>query len=256
MQRVLALHGIHNFRDYGGYSSTEVGTLPLGRLYRSAQHLGGTAEDLAVVATLDLGAVVDLRSPSEREAAPCPRREGFAATVYRIHSASARAAPHLATHADLRTAEDAREALRRAYAAMPFSPSLIEGLRNYFASLADTGRTHLVHCMAGKDRTGLAVALLHTMLGVHPDDRLADYLMTDRIGNQESRIAAGARAVQAAFPRLNDAGVRVMMGVDPVYLDTAFAIITQRHGTLASYCADVLGVDRSRRQAIIASLSR
>src|SRR5437764_613427 len=80
--RVLALEGIHNFRDFGGYPLTGGGRLARGRLWRSGQHFGATDADLAKVASLGLTAVYDLRSSGERELHPCRRPSDFCARIH------------------------------------------------------------------------------------------------------------------------------------------------------------------------------
>src|SRR5690606_42112561 len=57
---------------------------------------------------------------------------------------------------------------------MPFRPNLVAVLRLYFGALATGGGASLIHCLAGKDRTGFAVGLLHKLLGTHDDDIRAD----------------------------------------------------------------------------------
>ena len=59
--------GIHNFRDYGGWSVAGGGRVREGLLYRSGQHVGATEQDLAAIADLDIRTVIDLRGTSERE---------------------------------------------------------------------------------------------------------------------------------------------------------------------------------------------
>ena len=167
---------------------------------------------------------------------------------------SQKAAPHLAISADLRTVEDVHAAMLASYRAMPFSPSLVEGLRAYFASAADTPGPHLVHCMAGKDRTGLAVAMLHKATGVHVDDMMADYLLTNTVSDAEARIAAGARVVRKTFPHIKDEGVRALMNVDAAYLNAAFDAIRDRYDSFADYLGDILGVDADQRKQLVGRL--
>ena len=144
---------------------------------------------------------------------------------------------------DVSTAEDAHAAMVRLYATMPFRPNLVAIYRLYFDALANREGASLLHCLAGKDRTGIAAALLHSLIGVHHDDLMADYLLTNMAGNVERRIAAGAKVVRASFgPSMDDAAVRTLMSVHPDFLDTAFTTITEHHGSVEAYARDVLGV--------------
>ena len=68
--RVLDLAGIHNFRDYGGYAA-RAGNLRTGTLWRAGQHSDAVDDDLAVVHSLGIATVIDLRGDSERAAHAC-----------------------------------------------------------------------------------------------------------------------------------------------------------------------------------------
>ena len=250
-ERVLPLAGVHNFRDYGGYAVRGGGHLRRGWLFRSAQHRDATPEDLRQIGELGLRVVIDLRGERERHVAPCRRPEGFDAKVLFVNEETSGLAPHIEAARDVGDPEQARAAMCAGYAAMPFRPRLIEAMRLYFEALAETDGPTLIHCMAGKDRTGLAVGLLHAAMGVSHDDIIADYLLTNTAGDAEERIAAGAVVVRKAYGAgLPDAAVRVLMMVRPEYLDAAFAGIRERHGDLDTYLAEVLEVSPERRQQI------
>jgi protein tyrosine/serine phosphatase len=253
--RVLPFESIDNFRDYGGYAVAGGGHLREGFLYRSAQHRDATPRDLAAVGSLGLSVVIDLRGARERQAAPCPRAHGFKARIVKADAETAGLAPHLEAARDVNDPAQARAAMLAGYAGMPFRPVLIDVLRGYFAALAEDGGASLVHCMAGKDRTGFAVALVHAMLGVHHDDLIADYLLTNTAGRAEERIEAGARVMRKIYgAHLGDEAVRILMLVEPAYLDAAFAAINAEHGSLQNYLNDRLGVDAACRRAIASRL--
>lgn len=255
--RVLPLAGIHNFRDYGGYGATG-GRLKRGLLWRSGHHAEATEADLETVQRLALATLIDLRGDSERAGSPCLRHPEFGAKVLyhpgETASGHGRAA-HEEDAAEVRTAADAHVAMVRLYASMPFRSVLVGTYRLYFAALADDAGPSLLHCLAGKDRTGLAAALTHHLLGVHPDDAMADYLLTNRAGNVEARIEAGARHVRAGFGRSMDlAAVRTLMSVDAAFLQTALEAIRERHGTVQTYARDMLGVTPAMVERMRANL--
>jgi protein tyrosine/serine phosphatase len=226
-------------------------------LFRSAQHRDATAHDLDRVASLGLAAVIDMRGPAEREAAPCPRPENFAARIIFVDEDTIGQAPHVEAASAATTAAEAHSRMVASYAAMPFRPTMVAILRRYFEALATTPGPSLIHCMAGKDRTGIAVALLHEVMGVHRDDTVADYMLTNVAGRIDERIAAGARHIRAAFGEsTSDEAIRVLMSVDPDYLQAAFRSIEDRHGSIFSYGRDVLGVDNPRLEAISARIKQ
>ncbi len=248
-ERVLMLEGVHNFRDFGGYAVAGGGRLKRGHLWRSGQHFGASDADLARIAALGLADVFDLRSSKERETHPCRRPDGFTAAIYLSEDPTVIAAPHVAAAATTRQRDAAsvREGMRRNYGAIAFRPELIAMMRRYLGVLAAGQGPSLVNCMAGKDRTGIAVAMIQLAAGVHRDDVIADYMLTNTAGDVEARIAAGAETIKAVARRMDPEILRVIMGVEPEYLESAFAMIGEKHGSIDGYLRDVLGVDAALR---------
>jgi len=252
--RVLIFEGIHNFRDYGGYAA-RAGHLAPGRLWRSGQHAGATPDDLARVRDLNIAAVIDLRGDSERAKYPCLRHADFAGDVLffpgETASRKGRGA-HEETAGRTRTADDARGAMMRLYQGLPFREVLIGSWRLYLEALATRDGASLLHCLAGKDRTGLGVALAHHLLGVHHDDIMADYLLTNTAGDVEARIAAQSRSLSNST--LTEAAMRVVLGAEPEYLDASFAAIRERHGSVEAYAQDLLHTGPAQVEAMAARL--
>lgn len=248
--RVLPLQGVHNFRDYGGYAGVGGALVKPGVLWRSAQHVEASEADLEAIHKLGIVTVVDLRGPSEYEANPCRRHAGFSAQVFRYPEETAGLALHTEAADGVVTATEARAAMLRLYEGIAFRENLVPMLRCYFEVLRRAEGPSLVHCVAGKDRTGFAVALAQHVLGVARDDILADYLLTNQAGNIEARIAAGAEQIRARHGGIDDATVRTLMGVEEDYLRTALAAVEGRHGSIDGYLSDVLGVDETTREAL------
>ena len=256
--RILPMEGIHNFRDYGGYAARDGSRFKTGVLYRSGQHQDATPDDLETVSSLNLQAVIDLRGDSERVNYPCARPENFEAEILFAPGETAGQAgnaPHVEAAAAVRTAEQARQAMARLYKSMPYRPNLIAVMRLYFDALATRNGPSLIHCLAGKDRTGLAVGLLHKLLGVHDDDIRADYLLTNVAGNIDRRIAAGAVAIRRNHgEQIKDDAIRTLMSVEARYLDNAFAAIVEQHGSIAAYADEILFVTKDKLEEMEASL--
>lgn len=249
-ERVLKLDGVHNFRDYGGYASALGGRIKPRVLWRSAQHSEASEADVAAIDGLGLATVIDLRGDSERAANPCRRGPNFAAQVFYQEGETAGLAPHIAAAADALNAQSAHDALAGYYRQMPHRDNLLPMLRCYFLALGRGEGPSLVHCVAGKDRTGFAAAMLHHVLGVHRDEILADYLLTNQAGNIEARIADGARHIRGRYGDVDDATVRVLMGVDEAFLAASFAAIDEQHGTVDAYLDTVLGVDQAAQERL------
>jgi protein tyrosine/serine phosphatase len=161
-------------------------------------------------------------------------------------------APHLAAAQATRqrTPDETRDALRRNYETIAFRPELQAMIAGLLASAAAGEGATLVNCMAGKDRTGIAVAMLQLAAGVHRDDVIEDYLLTNTAGDPEARIAAGIETMRGIGGRSDEASLRVLMGVEPEYLETAFAAIEERHGSIDAYLDEALGGDAAARETL------
>lgn len=267
--RVLALEGVHNFRDYGGYPVAGGGRLRRGLLWRSGQHHGATDSDLERIAALDLASVFDLRSSKERNLHPCRRPVGFVAAIHigedPVRRAKAEhAAPHVAAAqgsngaapaaSRMRDAASTRENMRSIYGAIAFRAELVAMMRHMIAELAEGKGASLVNCMAGKDRTGMAVLAVHLATGVHRDDIVADYMLTNTAGDVEARIAAGMATITEVSGQLDPEVMRVLMGVEPEYVESIFRMMEERHGSTDAYLRDMLGVDEAMRERLRTAL--
>ncbi len=255
MTRHLKLEGIDNLRDYGGYATACGRGLRTGRLYRSGHHNAATDQDLQSLARLGIAVVVDLRRAEERARQPSRRHPGFAGDVV----VSDFGGPDESWEASLRGVEPTPELFHGRhlewYAAAPFQQRFIDLFSRYFAKLAEADGAVLIHCAAGKDRTGLLAALTHHAAGVHRDDILADYLMTNELGIYEARAPLIAELIQDFSGHApSDEAVRVAMGVRPEYLEGALAAIAERHGSVDVYLETVLGFDAGRRAGFEARL--
>lgn len=248
--RVLPLEGVHNFRDYGGYAGAGGARVKSGLLWRSAQHADASDADIEAIHALGITTVIDLRGPSEYEANPCRRHADFSAQVFRYPEETAGLALHTEAADGVVTAAEARAAMLRLYDGIAFRENLVPMLRCYFEVLGRAEGPSLVHCVAGKDRTGFAVALAQHVLGVPRDAIVADYLLTNQAGNIEARIAAGAEHIRARHGGIDEATIRTLMGVEEDYLLTALSAVEGRHGSIDAYLSEVLGVDEAARAAL------
>jgi protein tyrosine/serine phosphatase len=248
--RVLKLDGVHNFRDYGGYEGTGGAKLKSGLLWRSAQHGDASDADLAAVNDLGIAHVIDLRGPIERESKPCRRHEDFTGQVWTYPEETAGLALHTEAADGVVSAAEARAAMIRLYEGIAYRENLVPMLRLYFELLHRADGPSLVHCVAGKDRTGFAVAMAQHVLGVSRDAIMEDYLLTNTAGNIEARIAAGAVQIRERHGAISDETIRALMGVEADYLNATFDAVEARHGDIDTYLADVLGIDPARRDAL------
>lgn len=159
-------------------------------------------------------------------------------------------APHLEAAEGSIDATSAHRAMVELYGALPDREGLNSILRRFFTALAAGEGASLVHCAAGKDRTGIAVDLLHHILGVHPDDAMHDYLLTNHSPRNEERIAHGMQLLGEKYGAGDEATARVLMGVDAEFLNAARDSVQSRFGDPDRYLDAVLQVDAAKQAAI------
>src|SRR5207248_694977 len=129
------------------------------------------------------------------------------------------------------------------YRKAPFDERHVDLFSRYFAALAELDGPMLIHCAAGKDRTGLLAALTHHVAGVHPDDIAADYLLTNDPARMAQRLPMVMQYIEEISGRTPDAAaVLTVMGVEATYLEAAFGEIEARFGGPDAYLERVLGV--------------
>jgi protein tyrosine/serine phosphatase len=246
--------GIANFRDFGGWATEDGGQVRRGLLFRSANHSQATIGDLQRMAQLGITLVVDLRRPPERRRDPAPTHESFTARVLhdRISPDDESIAPHLTFLQNVEKGEPwVLEWLTSSYSSYPFDEAYSAIFRDYFHALADNEGGVVVHCQAGKDRTGVLCALTLTALGVDRETIYRDYLETNRSTDVDGRLPALVERFQAERDHPVDVGmVRAAMSADARYLDAAFAEVEARHGDVHAYLEQALGVTPAMRQAI------
>jgi protein-tyrosine phosphatase len=254
--RIVRLEGVGNFRDFGGYAARGGRRLRRGRLYRSAHHAQATDADLEAIAGLGLAAIVDLRRGEERERMPSRRHEGFAGLVIENPTNEATSDPWIEFMKRSDASADAfRGYLMNYMRAAPFEARHVDLFSRYFHALADIDGPILIHCAAGKDRTGLLAALTHRLVGVAEDDIFEDYLLTNTAARIEERMHLVADVIKEHTGRApTDAAVRAAMAVEAGYLTSAFDAINAAHGDVVAYLEEVLGVDADARAAIQARL--
>ena len=208
------------------------------------------------MAGLGLATIVDLRRKSERDREPSRRPAPFNARVIENDIGDVGVAPHMTFVANNElTPESVRGFMIEEYRRIPFEPRHLDLYRRYFQAVAAAEGPVVIHCAAGKDRTGLLAALTHKVVGVHDDDIYEDYLLTNAAARIEERAPTVQQNIRENTGRTPSVeAVRAFLGVLPDYLEAAFAEIDSGHGALDAYLERALGVDADVKARIRARL--
>ena len=237
--RTLPLAGTTNFRDLGGYRGHQGRPLRWRRIFRS-DHLGAlTPEDVRQLEALGLARVVDFRGRTERDAHAC------AMPGARVHSVPIE--PTVVQDIELLkaagahiSARETEELMRKTY--RDFVTGNTARFAEFFERLLEDDSPLVFHCTAGKDRTGLAAALVLTALGVPRSVVMEDYLLS------QGRYRPPP-VVRHELPR---EALEVMWGVQSGYLEAAFKAIEADYGGLPRYLREGLGLGPAELEGLAA----
>lgn len=242
--RVYDFDNILNFRDFGNYTTQDGRQVAAARLFRSANFHKASRADLVRLRDLDIRLLVDLRHLPEREKQPnqwpdtLPTRMVLFEDVGGIRAADM--APHEAfVKQDLRDPEDARQYMLRSYRTRPDDPGFRKIFADTLTHMSDTGDSLVIHCAAGKDRTGTLAAVILSVLGVDEDTIMHDYMATMTAVDIESFLEPAAKMMTTRYGRpYSPEALRPMFGVEPDYLKQSLEAI----GDMNAYVRDVLGI--------------
>lgn len=242
-QRVVRLEGGRNFRDLGGYAAADGGVVKWGRLFRSGSMSNLTAADFDLLNSMGVVVICDFRSTPERETEPTIWQGGAPTLHVRDHVSTNSHVRSALKHPE-RTPEMMRQAMRGFYSDIPYdhAPTYQKMFRELLA-----GRTPLVfNCSAGKDRTGIAAALILTTLRVSREDIVADYALSETLVDYHALTGT----TDDSAPATGFSGLRgipreitgPLLRSDPEYIVWAMDDLEAREGSIGAYLEKHLGV--------------
>ncbi len=228
--------GGFNYRDLGGLSGANGKKIVMGKFFRADELSNLTQQDLAVLNEIPITTVVDFRTIAE--AAPYPDKLPL----------SVKARHHLwiepgnlsdGDFTAITRPEQMVAMMENIYRHLVSDSDNVERYRQFFAILQqDDNLPLLYHCTAGKDRTGIASALILASLGADRKTIFEDYLVSNIC------LEAKYRKIAKAQPALAPG-----FFVTPDFLTTAFKTIDQRYGSLDAFLSKTLEVDSETLRA-------
>jgi protein-tyrosine phosphatase len=230
--RVLSLEGGCNFRDIGGYRTADGRTVRWGRVYRAGVLSYFKDSDRWQLQRLSVRAICDLRRAEERAKEPTQWPDGSAQHLFFEDGVDM---PTIRAFAARRpeSAEGMFATMLDLYRALPMWMS--GRIRGMFECIATDGIPMVVHCAAGKDRTGIAIGILLASLGVDRSTIVEDYLLTNtsdfetfirRQHTAQLGLADQHHPLLAMPPDMR----RVLLSAQPEFLSAAFAAIEELGG--------------------------
>jgi protein-tyrosine phosphatase len=237
--RHLNLAGASNFRDLGGYPTRDGRSVRWRQLFRS-NHLGHLSDDdVAVVRGLGVRSAFDFRGREERTEALCGLTD-ITTHSLPVEPTVVAALRAIAASGRPLTTADAIDVMRDSYRGYVQENTL--RFRALFAHLLEDRAPLVIHCTAGKDRTGFACALILHTLGV-PDEVISeDYLLTNRLYRRDP----------SASSDLPDDVRQVLGTVQTGFLAAALEAIEADYGDLENYLRDGLNLGAAERDELAA----
>lgn len=235
-ERLLPLEGGINFRDLGGYATADGRRVKWRKLYRSGMMTRLTPADVAHLTARGIRTVVDLRTASEQAAYPshwC--REAGLSYWAREHD-EVFGNLHAMVDAGIPTVEAAREVMIGGFRALPFqqAPAYAELFRRIAA-----GEVPIVfNCMAGKDRTGGAAALVLAALGVPRETIAADFNLTERAVDLRTAFGPRSDATARRYAAIPREISQAISGAHPSFILAFLDAIDERCGSLEAYLVE------------------
>lgn len=253
------LEGEPSFRDLGGCTTSDGRRVRPEKLYRAGLLRALTPTDERRLRGAGIAWRLDLRNRAERarEKQVTAILDGIPAAVWEGEDELAGVQPSQWAQR-LRdpgfTSAKARELFLEAYREMP--RALAPALRVLFARLLHaTGTPVLIHCTAGKDRTGFVCALLLLTLGASEEAVFADYLRSNDHMPDPRVVLARYRQYDSVEPHADAAAVvETMYRAEADYLDCALRRVRADWGSTEEYLREAAGCSPAVREALRSSL--
>ena len=238
LPHAITLQNASNLRDLGGWPTGDGQRVRRGRVFRAPALVNLSPADEAEIARLGLRTICDFRGARERAHAPVHIAgvENLSLPIEPSVGASLKDILRTGQLTGHMAPSEMMDLLRDAYRAYALQSS--ERYRSLFEQLDTEGRLPLLlHCSAGKDRTGFGSALLLTALGVAWEHVIEDYLATNRLWRRETASAFDLP------PGVKD----VLLGAHQSLLEAAFEAIREEYDSVDDYLAGAIGLDAAAR---------
>jgi protein-tyrosine phosphatase len=252
---MIRLEGATNFRSLAGLPAADGRRVRPHVLMRADRLHGLTDADWRQLAATGLVTICDLRSDAERSEHPNAVPEHLAIREVQCDIRNdLRADPSLALLlVEDPSARGAQRLMVEIYRRFPRYMGTT--LRSIVDLLLGDGAPLLVHCSAGKDRTGFVVAMLLHALEVPRELIREDYLASQGWPGGESHRASLAERLGVIVPPAALGGVvDAVLSVRESYLESALSAVMSDYGSIEQYLESEAGLDDSRRERLRARL--
>lgn len=244
--RLLPMDGAFNTRELGGYKTTDGKSVKWGVLFRSDKLSDISENDQKYLQSLGIKRIVDFRSEGEKTEDPniIPEGINYIETPINVDGAmrsKIEAVLKGETKKEVKSfLVDANKEFVTNYTAV---------YEDFLRGLIDEDGPTLFHCTAGKDRAGFAAAITLIALGVSREDVIKDYMKTNVF--TKDRIDEMIDKIKLMSLYQADAEIlRPLIGVEQIYIETAFKTAEERYGSLENFIREGLNISDEEIQIL------
>ena len=245
--RHLPFDGTPNFRDDGGYTTEDGRQVKWRTLFRSGHLSTLTASDQLQFSKLGINLVFDFRRVEECKREPSQFHAGAMPQVVGLPIDPGSSFSFIESIASGRLSRaDMLDFMAKVNREFVFAQAdSFKQMLHHLLHQQQGGS--LIHCAAGKDRTGFGVAMMLSALGVPRATIFADYLLTSQYLDVDSEIDRICKKYQ--WPGETDV-MRPLLEVREPYLQAAFDEIDSRYACVDDYLQEVLDIGPSERREL------
>lgn len=248
LSRKLAFDRLNNSRDLGGIRSKEGSVIREGCFIRSGQLSGLTDSDKDTLKKL-VGTVIDFRTDMERKEKPdeavdgieyihIPVMNSFSAGITREKSSDEKVLA-----AFVEKPEEAKAFMCGMYRGFAADSATAQYSGFVRILLGDNDKAVLWHCTAGKDRAGVAAAIIEEILGIPRETIIADYMTTNEyIKGDIDFLTRFVKEHTGSVSNMADEALHYLFGAREEYIMTYYNAVEERYGSFAQYIRDGLGL--------------
>jgi|TARA_B100001059_G_scaffold208907_1_gene221500 protein-tyrosine phosphatase len=236
--RLLPMDGAHNTRELGGYKTTDGKSVKWGMLFRSDKLSDISGTDQEYLQNLGIKKIIDFRSEEEKTEDPDIIPSGISYVEMPI---SVDGAMRSKIEAVLKGETDKEVKSFLIDANREFVTSYTDVYENFLRGLIDDDAPTLFHCTAGKDRAGFAAAISLIALGVSREDVIEDYMKTNAFTKDRIEEILGQIKLMSLYQTDTEI-LRPLIGVERVYIETAFKTAEEKYGSLENFIRDGLNI--------------
>jgi protein-tyrosine phosphatase len=251
-ERIINLKGASNFRDVGGIYNKDGRKIKSGLLYRSAELSGITNDDIFQLKKLNVKTIIDLRTVAERQSKLIPTNHNHSFKIINV--------PISDRDKEMTQKEffrfliskgkdyDFGEYLHEIYFKIAFEKQ--QAVNKAISLLTDERNLPaVIHCTAGKDRTGFISALIQLILNVEVESVIKDYLFSNELLEKQAKRLIRQVRLMSLF-RISAKQLKPLMEAKSIYLTDVLEEIKRIHTTIEEYLVEGCKIEKLKLKTL------